>query len=94
MGNSIHRWFAFPIQHLDLHNLKFGHACIAQRHGFYEHIEKPVVQAPPARAMANWLPNFQQIGAFRGAKTPGSYGIGNPNRRTNDIATSLGTSVA
>jgi len=26
MGNSIHCWFEFPIQHVDLHDLKFGHS--------------------------------------------------------------------
>jgi glutathione S-transferase len=43
MGNSIHRWKAFPIQRPDLPHLDAWHERIAQRPGFREHIAKPVV---------------------------------------------------
>jgi len=43
MGNSIHRWYAFPIERPDLAHLKAWHERISQRPGFREHIAKPVV---------------------------------------------------
>jgi hypothetical protein len=52
------------------------------------------ISVPTAREIANWLPNFHGIGAFRGAKTPRSYDVGELGRCANDNAASRMTSVA
>jgi glutathione S-transferase len=43
MGNSIHRWFAFPIERPRFAHLKAWHERIASTAGFREHVDKPVV---------------------------------------------------
>lgn len=43
MGNSIYRWFSFPIDRAPLASLKAWHDRIAARPGFREHVAKPLV---------------------------------------------------
>jgi glutathione S-transferase len=43
MGNSVYRWFAFPIERPKLPMLRAWYDRIAGQPGFEEHIAKPLV---------------------------------------------------
>lgn len=43
LGNSIYRWFAFPIERPDMPGLRDWYDRISQRPGFVTHIAKPLV---------------------------------------------------